>query len=241
MSGCEEVRELLVAAARGEAVSAPGTRFLREHVEACPECRRRLANERMLSAGLAAMASATPGVPPASVKAALISEFQRRQAVTPIRQPLRTAAWIAGAAIAAALLLAVFASRPRPHDPIARSVKTPGPPVTAAVLPRVVAPPVEVKPAVTPRPKAHPAKRRVAQQTPQQPDSTPEVATDFFEIPYAEPLRPDQRADIFRVQIPRAGMAVFGLPVVGGRLDSRVTADVLMGEDGVVRAVRFIR
>jgi hypothetical protein len=94
-------------------------------------------------------------------------------------------------------------------------------------------------------------KRTVARRLPGRPKSrpkalvpvadTPEVATDFFAIPYVEPLRPDQRADVYRVQMPRAGMAVFGLPVVGGRLDSRVTADVLMGEDGVVRAVRFIR
>ena len=67
------------------------------------------------------------------------------------------------------------------------------------------------------------------------------MATDFIEIPYAEPLRPEERADVFRIQMPRANMAVFGLPVTGGRLDSRITADVLMGEDGVVRAVRFIR
>jgi hypothetical protein len=67
------------------------------------------------------------------------------------------------------------------------------------------------------------------------------VATDFFEIPYSEPLRPEERADVFRIQMPRANMAVFGLPVAGGRLDSRVTADVLVGEDGVMRAIRFIR
>jgi len=69
----------------------------------------------------------------------------------------------------------------------------------------------------------------------------PEIATDFFEIPYVEPLRPDQRGDVFRIQMPRANMAVFGLPLSGGRLDARVTADVLMGEDGVARAIRFIR
>jgi hypothetical protein len=72
-------------------------------------------------------------------------------------------------------------------------------------------------------------------------EEQPEVATDFFEIPYTEPLRPEERADVFRMQMPRASMAVYGLPVSGGRLDSHVTADVLMGEDGVARAIRFIR
>jgi hypothetical protein len=36
-------------------------------------------------------------------------------------------------------------------------------------------------------------------------------------------------------------MAVYGLPVPGGRLNTRIKADVLMGEDGVARAIRFIR
>jgi len=102
-------------------------------------------------------------------------------------------------------------------------------------------PPVHATPAVTAK-VARPAKRRRVVKVQAPPvDETPEVATEFFEIPYAEPLRPEERVDVFRFEMPRANMAVFGLPVIGGRLDSRVTADVLTGEDGVVRAIRFIR
>jgi hypothetical protein len=232
MSDCRQVQEILVAVARAETVNAVEQRLLRDHVEACAECRRRLANERMLSAGLAAMA-AEPGAPSASVRSALLTEFRREKKVVPIRTPVMK--WVAIAAVAAAVLLAVVLVKGRGKEPavappVLQVVKTPAPA-------RVIAPPVQAQ--VKARPVLRP--RRRPAPPPVQVDDAPEVATDFFEIPYVEPLRPEQRADVFRMQVPRASMAAFGLPVTGGRLDSRVTADVLMGEDGVVRAVRFIR
>ena len=249
MSGCEEVRAILIAVARGENVSPPGTRFLREHVETCGACRRRLANERMLTAGLSALAAATPATPPASIKAAMIAEFRGTgdRFSSPVNRGLwqrfaGVRAWSLAAAVAAALLLAFFLPRWRRQETPVRQAEVP---VVAVLKPRVVKPPVVELPATPPAviagsKAAHKAPRRAKPQ-PAPVDDPPEVATDFIEIPYVEPLRPDQRADVFRVQMPRANMAVFGLPVVGGRLDSRITADVLMGEDGVVRAVRFIR
>jgi hypothetical protein len=257
MSGCEEVREILLSVARGEIVTAGGQRFLREHVEACPQCRRRLANERMLTAGLSAVASGLAGDPPPAVRAALMQEFRRQRAVTPIHRPVMR--WVAAGAVAAALLLALFGLKGRRQEPVIAPTQV----LVATVKPAPVAPTVvPVEPARVPsplvqapavqakvvhpysgRPKAHPTSTKAHRvSTVEKPVEAPaEVATDFFEIPYVEPLRPDERADVFRIQMPRANMAVFGLPVTGGRLDSRVTADVLAGEDGVVRAVRFIR
>ena len=238
MTGCDEVREILVAVARAETVSATGQRLLREHVEDCAECRRRLANQRMLSAGLASIAGEA-GQPSPQLRSALMAEFRRERKVVPMRRV--SAKWIAVAtAAAAAVLIAVFFAASLRKAP--EIVAPPVLPVAKAP----VAPPAPAPVSVTPKPmpaaaRAHvpvpPRPRRKAAPQP----APAEVATDFFEIPYVEPLRPDQRADVFRVQVPRASMAAFGLPVTGGHLDSHVTADVLMGEDGVVRAVRFIR
>jgi len=246
MSGCEEVLEILVATARGETVSAPGQTFLREHVENCAQCRSRLANERVLSAGLRAVSSTVASVPPPSMKAALLKEFRNQQVVVPIRKPV--VRWVAMAAVAAGLLIAALLLNGGRTAPVVEPVKTP-----VAVAPAPVAPPVArreppVAPVVVSEKKiagvrkASPRRRApVVPAHSVKAEEPTEVATDFFEIPYAEPLRPEERADVFRVQMPRANMAVFGLPVSGGRLDSRITADVLTGEDGVVRAVRFIR
>jgi hypothetical protein len=232
MNGCEEIRELLVAVARRETVSASAERFLREHLEICAQCRRRLVNEQMVTRGLTSISSAGMPTPPPAVKAALLAAFRKQQVVVPIRRQL--VKWVAIAAVAAALVVVVLVSRePGPAKVVVPVVTAPAP-VIAPVLTAENKPPVQAK--------AHPtSRRRVVKAPPKAVEEPAEVATDFFEIPYVEPLRPEQRADVFRMQMPRASMAAFGLPVTGGRLDSRVTADVLMGEDGVARAIRFIR
>ena len=234
MSHCVEVREILVAVARGEKVSARDGRLLGEHVEACAHCRRQMANERMLSAGLAGVASAA-ALPPAEVKAALMAEFRGRQVVVPIRRPVFQ--WAAIGALAASVLLAVFVWGLLPRGRRTETAIAPAKaPVAVAQVAAVAPLAVEAKPAR--QAGSRPTRRRLRPTT--KVEEAPEVATDFIEIPYIEPLRPEERADVFRIQMPRANMAVFGLPVTGGRLDSRITADVLMGEDGVVRAVRFV-
>jgi len=247
MSGCEEVREILVASARGETVTPAARAFLGEHLEQCPQCRRLLANQRILSAGLSAMAAAPAGVPSVVVKAALMREFRRSRKVTPMGRPV--VKWAAAAMLAAALLLMALLIPKWRHTeqaiaPVIAPVK-----VQPEVARHPVVPIPDPAPVVKPLPqrvvqaKARPVRRpKPAAAAPIAPVEAPaEVATDFLQIPYTEPLRPEERADVFRIQVPRASMAVFGLPVTGGRLDSRITADVLAGEDGVVRAVRFIR
>jgi hypothetical protein len=46
---------------------------------------------------------------------------------------------------------------------------------------------------------------------------------------------------VVRVELPRNALASFGLPVNADRAEARVKADVLMGEDGMARAIRFVR
>jgi hypothetical protein len=222
MTGCEAVREMLMDAARG--VSADDSLDL--HLENCPDCRRRLANERVLSVGLAAISS--HAVPPASVRKALMAEFRRTHRPVPRRRLF--VKWLAIAAAAVILLGLFISTRQRPQKTVRTAVVTPPPARAAPIVPTVA-------------PKAPKAvkRRRAVKIQPPPPVETPEVATEFFEIPYTAPLRPEERGDVFRIEMPRANMAVFGLPVAGGRLDSRVTADVLIGEDGVMRAIRFIR
>jgi hypothetical protein len=65
------------------------------------------------------------------------------------------------------------------------------------------------------------------------------MRTEFIPVAYAEPLRPEESARIVRVRLPRTTLVSFGLPVNPARLDDRIEADVLLGEDNLVRAVRF--
>jgi hypothetical protein len=72
-----------------------------------------------------------------------------------------------------------------------------------------------------------------------------EMATAFFPLTYSS--LPISNAQLVRVQVPRSALASFGLAPIdvpnsaaGGTVSATVAADVLVGEDGVARAVRFV-
>jgi hypothetical protein len=46
---------------------------------------------------------------------------------------------------------------------------------------------------------------------------------------------------VVRVELPRTALVSMGLPMNPERAGELVKADVLMGDDGVARAIRFVR
>ena len=67
-----------------------------------------------------------------------------------------------------------------------------------------------------------------------------EVATQFYPLVYGDV--PVTRGSIVRLEVPRAAYASLGLepPAGAGSRPDLVLADVLVGEDGLARAVRFV-
>ena len=92
------------------------------------------------------------------------------------------------------------------------------------------------------------SKRRASTPPAAQQASTPaprgEVATASFPLTYSS--LPISNASLVRVQVPRSALASFGLSPIdvpastAGTAPAMVAADVLVGEDGVARAVRFV-
>lgn len=68
-----------------------------------------------------------------------------------------------------------------------------------------------------------------------------EVATEFIPLLLGSDLPPVESGQVIRVQMPRSALASFGLPFNVERADESVKADVLVGDDGLARAVRFVR
>jgi hypothetical protein len=69
-----------------------------------------------------------------------------------------------------------------------------------------------------------------------------EVVTEFFPLTYSSV--PVSGAQIVRVDVPRTTLVLFGLEpidVLGGTASGSVLADVLVGDDGLARGVRFVR
>ncbi len=193
---CGELENRLVEIARG----AEDPEAL-NHAASCPACALRLSGERSLTAGLKAVARHAQEPPPL-LEASLLAAFERnRKAAAPV-----WGKWCAAAgAIAAAALILAFG----------RSADPPPPPVLARI--EISMP----EPRPQPAPPALAARHRTRRPTAALKATA--VATEFYPIPYAEPLSTLERAELVRV-----------------RMDNRVEADLVVGQDGLARAIRFI-
>lgn len=136
---------------------------------------------------------------------------------------------------------------------VSASVKLPGgPKVTQSEVQQVVA-----QPKLVPVSKAHAGKAAkpiqwhtrqaesayvlVTMGTFEPITSEREQATDFIPLMQSGDVEPMTSGQVMRVVMPRSAMAYFGLPVSTERPSENVKADVLYGEDGLARAIRFVR
>jgi hypothetical protein len=65
-----------------------------------------------------------------------------------------------------------------------------------------------------------------------------EIVTEFF--PLLDVAPPFERGELLRVMVPASTMRKVGLPVNEEHMTDRVYADVLVGEEGLARAIRFV-
>jgi hypothetical protein len=171
---------------------------------------------------------------PAHLEAALHQAFRQHY-----RKPVWRRSWFS-AAIAAALMLAaglawIATRQQRPVVVVQQPAPAPAPPKVVESAPVVA----EVKPAVKPRPR----RARIRPQPAPKPVEAPppEVATEFIPVGYSGPLTQADTGRIVRVRVPRSAMTGFGFPVNPDRLQESVKADVMLGDGGMIRAIRFVQ
>ncbi|HSP67393.1 MAG TPA: hypothetical protein VLN48_06680 [Bryobacteraceae bacterium] len=183
-------------------------------------------SEEFIAAALRALAEHDAELEaPLRVEDRVRKRFRRRHAR---RRWSSLAALGLTAAAAVTVFFASSESRERPK---------PAPP--ALVRPQVVA----AAPAPAPAPVRAPAKI-VAPAAPRVRPVRPvkrqprEVVTEFF--PLLDVAPPFERGELLRVTVPASTMRKVGLPVNENRLYDRVYADVLVGNEGLARAIRFV-
>jgi hypothetical protein len=138
--------------------------------------------------------------------------------------------WAAIAALAAGLVVALLLWPNRAPKPAVSAVQ----PISQ--VPEA-ARPIPVAAAMA---NARRAPRKLARKAAAVPQPEPhEVVTDFFPLMNPEPSF--ERGQMLRVQLPAAAMQTVGLPVREEHLGDLVQADVLVGEEGMPRAIRFVR
>jgi hypothetical protein len=128
---------------------------------------------------------------------------------------------VAWTAVAAALVVAALLWKSEHSRQVPAPVVTEVQAVPQTAIPRV-ADPVVSKP-----------RRNAAPRLPR------EVVTDFYPLVDVAPLF--ERGELVRVDLPAAALRTVGLPVAEGHLADRVQADVLLGEEGLPRAIRFVK
>jgi|ERR1044071_2998649 hypothetical protein len=72
-------------------------------------------------------------------------------------------------------------------------------------------------------------------------NASEEIRTEFLPLTYGGNLSQLDDGQVVRVELPRSALQSFGLPMNAERAGERVKADVLLGHDGVARAIRFVR
>jgi hypothetical protein len=187
-----------------------------------------MSEERILAALQTLSESDRERQAPPEVETRLLAAFRQSRAT---RFRRKAVVW----ATAAAMLIGVVALnnarlRKLPPDQSVQSagyvLNTPAPPIDIAPTARAPVPIERVRKTAGQNPART---RRVEPQ---------EMLTDFFPLVDVAPAF--GRGTLVRMTVPAAAMQTVGLPVREDRLGEPIQADVLIGEEGLPRAIRFV-
>lgn len=264
---CERFQVIAAALARNEIMDAEERARALAHAAACERCEQVLTLQSRLSEGLVSLAQETKATQaPSAVEDKVLAAYRERTRVLPVpASPLRRRFWISAAA--AVLLLAVGLLGWRWY--VASMSQQPGQAssqnaaanigATAPVKPPVVAvSPSQPPNASTPlgsrrfqsrkhstthaQPRLDVAKRATAQPSlSAATQELKEITTAFVPLGYGSALDLQDGGQMVRVELPRSVLARFGLPMNMNRANEKIKADVLVGADGLARAIRFVQ
>jgi len=84
-------------------------------------------------------------------------------------------------------------------------------------------------------------RKRVRRRASRDGSAEAEVVTQFFPLREGEDLTTLENVRLVRVELPGSALNEIGWPVDFETANAPVKADVVLGQDGLARAIRFIR
>lgn len=226
------------------------------HTALCAGCARKLVNARALSGNLLLAAGAESESAPARVKESLLAAFAEQQpaqsqttSVVDISTRRKRMWWIgAAAAIAAVIVLAVIL-------PVWRETPSPVLPMPIASGPVVESsqPPITNPGTVNSQPPlgvvdAIRKRRSFRQQTDRiktSPKGSETVALngtkEYLPLTYLANSTAMDTGTVIRVQLSRSALVSLGLPMNMESSRDSIEAEVVVGDDGVARAIRLVQ
>jgi len=185
-----------------------------EHLRECSPCAALLNHQRALASGLRLVAAELRHVEaPARVESRLTAAFLG-QAGLPVRRPA-SRWWMPvvtwASAAAAVAALAMFLMRDRQPAPAHRTASS--------------------------------SLQLAAVEAPADLDAlgdSSDADNEFIPLPNAARIEPNEELNLVRVEVPRSAMIALGYAVSEDRASEPVEAEVVLGADGLARAVRFV-
>lgn len=210
---CREAAPEIIETARAGSGLAGA---LKRHLESCGACAERWELEREVSSHLQLLRAA-----PAGARSSRASRNDLMRQFSARHWRLVHPAWGIGLAAAAGLVI-VFATVRGPLQPV--STKEPAPPAMGAWFSAISS-------TFEPSPDQY------------YPDTS--QAEGYVAVPYAPPLAPGERLSVMQAELYPAALTSLGVNVDPVMLASNgsatIHADVVVGEDGLPRAVRLDR
>lgn len=238
---CSDFEMNVLALVRPELIDASRRDAILGHSEECLRCADRLAGEQALLASVkAVVAEVAEQKAPAHVRNALLAAF-REHTLAPdvnniVTMPLKVErSWRLEAVAAAILFLASMGAiywiySRQDHvamtvPPATVSIEAPAPVKNDGQLPgnQVTAPPSK---------SPHRARRH---------HRATEQVTEFFPLMEGIDIDSLEAVQAVRVELPESALNDLGLPTGVQTPHGPIRADVLLGIDGVARAIRFVR
>ena len=259
---CQEFESRVAELARGQASRAKEAAGVEAHAAACKACAAMLAEQQILTKALHALASQTAGEQaPARVEAALRlnlkgqSVLANRRASEPRPATRSRLAWgIAAVIVAAAGIIVAARFRRTPpasnRPSLAQSSLSPARPhpeesavTSGGQLNQASTSGTNAGLHSHVRSTRRLAARQPTRRAPATPESAnPEVVTAFYPLPYGSGLSLDDGWELVRVRMPVTALTAIGVPLADESSSAQfVKADVVLGEDGMARAIRFVQ
>jgi hypothetical protein len=255
---CRDFENLVLALARDSLLDAAKREQGLVHAENCKRCATRLAEERALLTDVRSVVAELAGEEPSErVDAALLAAFRAQMATTAspafVLLPKRTRRWsnwrLAACAAGILLLISVMvifwksagSLKPRHEEQavLPTPLSTPGPPVgpQKRAEPPVIRDRLVIQQSANRRNRVRPQ----AFSDDSAESAEVEVVTQFFPLREGEDLTALESLQLVRVELPGSALSEVGLPVSLETANAPVEADVLLGQDGMARAIRFVR
>ena len=262
---CGDYQDLIIDIARGDAVDQTSREEARRHAVLCAQCGAQQQEQQWLTAQFRAIAQADETLQaPERVEIAALAAWRATYAAEPVpvlpaattaarpQARLSSGRWlmsgVAVSSLAAAALAMLFiwpsqsgSSRgtTAPVTPVAEGTSaraTVSEPATTSGTVATVARNTESRGG---REDAMPTERPRVLRTASTTKTVPR--DEFLPLPYVEPLRSTEARHVVRVSMTSGDEMILGVLPADRRTGQPFEADVLVGEDGIARAIRVVR